>query len=42
VRRIKHQPVIVSDDVTYPTLIDLDEPIPNLRWGMTVAVTIGE
>jgi multidrug efflux pump subunit AcrA (membrane-fusion protein) len=41
VRRIRPERVIVGSDVTYPAIIDLDDPIPGLLWGMTVAVTIG-
>ncbi len=38
VTQIKLEAVEYRGDVTYPVLIDLDETIPNLRWGMTVLV----
>ncbi|MBN1248527.1 MAG: efflux RND transporter periplasmic adaptor subunit [Anaerolineae bacterium] len=42
VRRVGEQGVVLTGDVTYGAIIELDEPIPGLRWGMTVAATVGE
>lgn len=38
VTQIKLQALEYRGDVTYPVLIELDEVIPGLRWGMTVLV----
>ncbi len=40
VQRIDRQPEDYRGDVVYPVLIELDEPIPQLRWGMTALVEI--
>lgn len=40
IRRIDDQSTLMRGDVTYTAIVDLDEEIPGLRWGMTVAVTI--
>jgi len=39
VLRIKPQSQALGGDVVYPALIQLDEPAPGLRWGMSAAVT---
>ncbi|MGC9350071.1 MAG: hypothetical protein ACP5JG_18165 [Anaerolineae bacterium] len=38
--RVGRQHEIYRGDVTYPVLIALDEPIPELRWGMSAFVEI--
>ena len=38
--RIEPQSVDYRGDVTYPVFIDLDEAMPQLRWGMTALVEI--
>jgi HlyD family secretion protein len=40
--RIKQQSFDRNGDVVYPAIIEFDEPVPNLRWGMSVAVTFLE
>ncbi|MGC9523365.1 MAG: HlyD family secretion protein, partial [Anaerolineae bacterium] len=37
--QIKQQSLDVNGDVTYPAIIELDENVPGLRWGMSAAVT---
>jgi len=40
VARIDQQSVDYRGDVTYPVIIELDEDMPGLRWGMTALVEI--
>jgi multidrug resistance efflux pump len=40
VLRIDLQAVDYRGDVTYPVTVELDETVPELRWGMTVLVEI--
>jgi HlyD family secretion protein len=40
VARIAPQATIIGGDVVYSVVIDLDEPPPDLRWGMSVDVEI--
>lgn len=37
---LRGQQVAGSSDMTYKTIITLDQPDPDLRWGMTVRITI--
>ena len=39
VLQIKPQGQVLGGDVVYPAVIQLDEPVPGLRWGMSAAVT---
>ena len=39
VLQIKLQSQVLGGDVVYPAIIQLDEPVPGLRWGMSAAVT---
>ncbi|MDY0019917.1 MAG: multidrug transporter, partial [Anaerolineae bacterium] len=41
VTKVDLQSVENRGDVTYPVTIVLDEAAPELRWGMTVQVTVG-
>lgn len=40
VARIDKQSVDYRGDVTYPVIVELDERVPELRWGMTALVEI--
>ncbi len=40
VARIELQSVDYRGDVTYPVIIELDETVPELRWGMTAVAEI--
>ena len=40
VTRIDQQSVDYRGDVTYPVIVELDEDVPEMRWGMTVLVEI--
>jgi HlyD family secretion protein len=40
VLRVERQGVDYRGDVTYPVIIELDESLPALRWGMTVMIEI--
>ncbi|MFP4394405.1 MAG: efflux RND transporter periplasmic adaptor subunit, partial [Anaerolineales bacterium] len=42
ITRIKQQSVDYRGDVTYPVLIELESPPPELRWGMTALVEVAE
>jgi len=42
VTRIDQQSVDYRGDVTYPVIIELDEDVPEMRWGMTVLVEIAD
>jgi HlyD family secretion protein len=42
VARIAPQPSTIGGDVVYTVWIDLDEQPPELRWGMSAEVTIGD
>ena len=41
VTKVDLQSVENRGDVTYPVTIVLDEAAPELRWGMTVQITVG-
>jgi HlyD family secretion protein len=38
--RIEEQSVSARGDVTYPVTVELDQDVPDLRWGMTAVVEI--
>jgi multidrug efflux pump subunit AcrA (membrane-fusion protein) len=38
--RIEEQSVSSQGDVTYPVIVELDQDVPGLRWGMTAMVEI--
>jgi multidrug resistance efflux pump len=38
--RVEQEGVVVQGDVTYPVIVALDEPVPDLLWGMTALVEI--
>jgi len=40
VARVEDQSVDYRGDVTYPVVVELDELVPELRWGMTTLVEI--
>ncbi len=42
IARIDWQAEVYRGDVTYPVIVEIEEQIPQLRWGMTVMVLLGE